>query len=127
MSASALDFNRHDAFEAGADGFISKPFREAELFAILKEALGLEYDEESIEAEDGVHEADLVDSASLAHELVVRLRAAAQEAAYDQIGEILSSMEGGHARSARLLRDRLDNYDYKGMVEFLDAQEASLG
>jgi PAS domain S-box-containing protein len=127
LSASALDFNRHDAFEAGADGFISKPFREAELFAILKEALGLEYDEESIEAEDGVHEADLVDSASLAHELVVRLRAAAQEAAYDQIGEILSSMEGGHARSARLLRDRLDNYDYKGMVEFLDAQEASLG
>ncbi|MEI6388222.1 MAG: PAS domain-containing protein, partial [Spirochaetota bacterium] len=127
LSASALDFNRRDAIEAGADGFISKPFREAELFAILKEALGLEYDEETIEAEDGLHEADLVDSASLAPELVVRLRTAAHEAAYDQIGEILSSMESEHVRSARLLRDRLENYDYRGMVEFLDAQESSHG
>ena len=41
MSASVLSFNRDDAFAAGCDDFLPKPFREADLVAQLALHLGL--------------------------------------------------------------------------------------
>jgi CheY-like chemotaxis protein len=41
MSASVLGFNRDDAFAAGCDDFLPKPFRESELIDKLGRALGL--------------------------------------------------------------------------------------
>jgi len=43
MSASVLSFNRADAFEAGCDDFLPKPFREDDLLARLGLALHLEW------------------------------------------------------------------------------------
>ena len=43
MSASVLSFNRQDAFAAGCDDFLPKPFREADLLARLGLALRLEW------------------------------------------------------------------------------------
>jgi signal transduction histidine kinase/CheY-like chemotaxis protein len=41
MSASVLSFNRDEAFAAGCDGFLPKPFREDDLLKALGAALGL--------------------------------------------------------------------------------------
>lgn len=41
MSASVLSFNRDDAFAAGCDDFLAKPFRETDLLAHLERHLGL--------------------------------------------------------------------------------------
>ncbi len=43
MSASVLSFNRQDAFAAGCDDFLPKPFRESDLLARLGLALRLEW------------------------------------------------------------------------------------
>jgi CheY-like chemotaxis protein len=43
MSASVLSFNREDAFAAGCDDFLPKPFREDDLLARLGLALHLEW------------------------------------------------------------------------------------
>ncbi len=43
MSASVLAFNRDDAFAAGCDDFLPKPFREADLLARLSLALRLDW------------------------------------------------------------------------------------
>jgi CheY-like chemotaxis protein len=43
MSASVLSFNRDDAFAAGCDDFLPKPFREADLLARLGLALHLDW------------------------------------------------------------------------------------
>lgn len=43
MSASVLSFNRDDAFTAGCDDFLSKPFRESDLLAKLELHLGLSW------------------------------------------------------------------------------------
>ncbi|PAW68328.1 MAG: hypothetical protein B9S34_02725 [Opitutia bacterium Tous-C1TDCM] len=43
MSASVLSFNRADAFAAGCDDFLPKPFRESDLLARLGLALRLEW------------------------------------------------------------------------------------
>ena len=43
MSASVLAFDPQIAFDAGCDGFLPKPFREAELLARLQSALNLRW------------------------------------------------------------------------------------
>ncbi len=43
MSASVLSFNRDDAFAAGCDDFLPKPFREADLLSRLSLALRLDW------------------------------------------------------------------------------------
>ncbi len=45
MSASVLSFNREDAFAAGCDGFLPKPYRESDLFDALTAALNLTWEE----------------------------------------------------------------------------------
>jgi CheY-like chemotaxis protein len=47
MSASVLSFNREDAFAAGCDDFLPKPFREDDLLARLGLALHLEWTADS--------------------------------------------------------------------------------
>src|SRR4029077_19866846 len=42
-TASAMDENRQDLMAIGADDFISKPFREVELFQKIHAHLGVEY------------------------------------------------------------------------------------
>jgi signal transduction histidine kinase/DNA-binding NarL/FixJ family response regulator len=49
MSASVLSFNRQDAFDAGCDDFLAKPFREDDLLARLGLALQLEWVSEGAE------------------------------------------------------------------------------
>src|SRR4029079_16771661 len=41
VTASAMDENRQDLMKVGADDFISKPFREAELFQKIHAQLGV--------------------------------------------------------------------------------------
>ncbi len=53
MSASVLSFSRADAFAAGCDDFLPKPFREDDLLARLGLALHLEWIGESAAAADG--------------------------------------------------------------------------
>ena len=43
VTASAMDENRQELMEIGADDFISKPFREAELFQKIHTHVGVEY------------------------------------------------------------------------------------
>ena len=43
VTASAMDENRQELMEIGADDFISKPFREAELFQKIHAHAGVEY------------------------------------------------------------------------------------
>src|SRR5215213_676846 len=43
VTASAMDDNRQELMEIGADDFIGKPFREAELFQKIHAHVGVEY------------------------------------------------------------------------------------
>src|SRR5205823_9434424 len=43
VTASAMDENRQELMEIGADDFLSKPFREAELFQKIHTHVGVDY------------------------------------------------------------------------------------
>jgi CheY-like chemotaxis protein len=59
LSASALDHERGAILAAGCDDFVAKPFREATIFAKLREHLGVEYVEEDVEVAEPAAEADV--------------------------------------------------------------------
>jgi len=121
VSASALDFNRRDAIAAGADGFIAKPVRKNELFETLQRELSLECDHE--DHKESPREGE--DAVTLSTETVERLRAAAMQASYFEIGEILGALEAEHPRTVARLRSYLENYAYLDIVEALDVQETA--
>ncbi len=72
VTASAMEESRQEALDAGADSFIRKPFREADVFNELGKLLGLEYvfsapvsvisEEASLSGEVGRQAAKLPDS-----------------------------------------------------------------
>jgi signal transduction histidine kinase/CheY-like chemotaxis protein/ligand-binding sensor domain-containing protein len=48
LSASALDHERDEILAAGCDDFVAKPFREATIFAKIREYLGVRYAERQV-------------------------------------------------------------------------------
>jgi len=124
-SASALDFNQREALDAGADSFLSKPLRETELLDALRKVLALEYDEPQKESRKVPPTSELVDMSPLGEERAFKMREAAAEADYDELLSLIASAEADSLRTASFLRAFMEKYDYRGLIDFLDAEEAS--
>ena len=127
VSASTFDFSQKDALAAGADGFLPKPYREAELFDALGQALGLEYGyEEPAAVRTETLRADRKQvREALGPELGALLRQGARLAHYDALLGIIETMEGEHPQVARELKAYLERFDYPGLVRFLDELEVT--
>ena len=50
ISASVLEGDRSEVLDAGADGFIGKPFREGEIFGVLERVIGMRFEYEADDA-----------------------------------------------------------------------------
>ncbi|MEW5982301.1 MAG: ATP-binding protein [Acidobacteriota bacterium] len=128
ISASAFDFNQQEAFEAGADLFIGKPFRQAELLAKLGDALGLDYlyadapdsgppldpsrdEEEQLQAALAILPPDLIEA----------LRRAALAARYDELRALADAVEPVSRAGSLALRGFVERFDYPGLVTLLES------
>ena len=107
VTASAMDENRQELMEIGADDFISKPFREAELFQKVHAHLGVEY----VYAEHAnpacPKEAAELTAESLAgcpQDLIDRMREAVITADLDQLLARIQDVEVREPRVAQGLR-----------------------
>ncbi|HJW96330.1 MAG TPA: two-component regulator propeller domain-containing protein [Thermoanaerobaculia bacterium] len=76
LSASAFDHERAEAFECGADAFLTKPFRDEAVFAQLENLLGTRFMREEPSRAD-VAVAGPLSLAGLPADLRIRLKAAA--------------------------------------------------
>ena len=122
VTASALDENRRDLLAIGADDFIGKPFRESDLFEMIRGQLGVEY----VYAADGPAPADgpaALTPASLAGcsaELLGVLREAVVTADLDlllaRIGDVEPCCGGGVAGELRRLAE---GYQYQTLLDLL--------
>ena len=52
LSASAFEHDREALLGAGCDAFVSKPFREGALFALIEERLGVELERERLDDDE---------------------------------------------------------------------------
>jgi len=126
LTASAMDDQRQEALQSGADDFVAKPCHEDDLLEKLRHHLNIAYDYEemggnesepaagapALSAEglgrmpkewiEGLHSATLSGNKSLMDKLILQAR------------------EAGHAGSARGLQALADNYEYDALTQLLE-------
>ncbi len=126
LSASVLDDDRRAVSESGADDFLSKPFREDELFDKVQSALHITYQHEEPSDGDGQSHAgtSLPPAASLVplpRELVEEIRHATlsgNKRLLDQL--ILKVRDTEDAGSANALQELAGKYEYDALMRLLE-------
>lgn len=119
VSASSFEEDRREARAAGADEFISKPFRESELFRKAGRLLGIAWAcEKRVEAPPPSRAFVRVAlPASLRESLV----AAITSADPDRIEALLDELGGKDPEAAAALRELAESYEYERLLALLGA------
>jgi PAS domain S-box-containing protein len=128
VTASAMDENRLDLLAIGADDFISKPFREAELFQKIHVHLGVEY--VYAEQPKGAlqEEASVITSESLTdlpHNLIHAMREAVISADLDGLLAKIQEVETRKPHVAQGLRCLAERFEYEKLLDLFGPGEPS--
>ena len=122
VTASALDDNRQDLMEAGADDFIGKPFREAELFQKIHVHVGVEYlyaEEPTAVAPEEVAALTPESLAGWPPDLIDPMREAVITADLDQLLARIQEVEARDPRIAHGLRRLAESFQYQKLIDLL--------
>jgi len=125
VTASALDENRQDLMDIGADDFLSKPFREAELFQKIHNHVGVQYvyaDQPDVTV--GEVAADLApDSlAGWPPEIIDPMREAVMTADLDQLLSRIQELEARDPRIGMALRSLAESFQYQKLLDLLSPE-----
>jgi PAS domain S-box-containing protein len=119
VTASAMDDNRQELMEIGADDFIGKPFRETELFQKIHAHLGVEYIYADHPAAASLEAAELT-TESLSgwpRALIDPMREAVITADLDQLLTRIQGVEARDPRVARGLRRLAEGFQYQKLLD----------
>jgi CheY-like chemotaxis protein len=122
VTASAMDDNRQDLMDIGADDFIGKPFREAELFQKIHVHLGLEYQYAEDPTDADQQEAAELKPNSLAgwpREVIDSMREALITADLDQLLATIQEIETRDPRIAHGLRHLAESFQYEKLLDLI--------
>jgi CheY-like chemotaxis protein len=133
VSASAFIENRSEALEAGADDYLTKPFREDALFGKIARLLGVAYeyaDRPSAEDDGGARAAAQRPAgpaglAGLPKAFLRKARAAVVQADYDTIMGLIDGLDGRHTVEAAALRGMVERFEYDRLLEVLTVKRSS--
>ena len=121
VTACAFEDSRREALAAGADDFVTKPFREEELLETIRRVLGADYlyaEKPPAAAEEG---GGLTPEslAGLGEAPRRRLREAVINGNFDRVSELIGEMGLPDGRVARGLRDLAERFDSHGLLRLL--------
>ena len=126
LTASAFHEQRDEALAAGADDFLSKPFREAEIFEAIRKHLGVVYvyaEGERQEAQGARLTAEEVLTpevlAELPSELVSALEQATAQLNIQQVDQAIEALRAHHAGIAEALAALAKDFKYKDIWNML--------
>ena len=120
VTASAMDENRQELMEIGADDFISKPFREAELFQKIHAHAGVEYVYAEHPTAATQEEPPELTSESLSgwpHEVIDPMREAVITADLDQLLAMIDAVELRDPGIAKGLRRLAESFQYQKLLD----------
>src|SRR5580704_10552975 len=124
VTASAMDDNRQELMEIGADDFIGKPFREAELFQKIHAHVGVEYHYAEDPTAAAQEEAAELTSESLAawpQDLIDPMSEAVITADLDQLLARIQEVEARDPRIAQGLRRLAEGFQYQKLLDLFSA------
>jgi len=130
VTASAFVEDRRAILETGADDFLSKPFRDHDLFARIRARLDVEYSYAEPEALEG----SLADTrqmlaltpdplGKLPPELVDQMRDATVSADLDRLNQLIDEAEQHDVAITQSLRDLAAAFDYEGLGNLFDRKD----
>jgi PAS domain S-box-containing protein len=119
VTASALDENRLELLAIGADEFISKPFREAELFQKINVHVGAEYEYADDQTAETSTELTASSLAQWPQTLVEAMRDAVVIADLDQLLAKIKEGEANDPDNAKALRRLAEGYQYQKLLDLL--------
>ena len=121
VTASAMDENRRDLMEIGADDFISKPFREADLFDKIHVHVGVEYVYADLPTASAEEHAELTPESLAAwpQDLLRTMREAVMTADLDQLLAKIQEVESRDPRIAQQLRRLAEGFQYQKLLDLL--------
>jgi PAS domain S-box-containing protein len=126
VTASAFEKDREEAFRAGADDFIAKPFREAVVFEKIGKLLGIEYvfskeaRSEKLLPNAAVMSAMTAEVLSaLPDESIHKMRDAVVKADFELMMELVGGVEDHNILVAQELRSLVERFEYTELLELL--------
>ena len=120
VTASAMDDSRHELMGIGADDFIGKPFREAELFQKIHSHLGVEYLYSEVPTAAAQEEAAELTPESLAdwpQDLIDPMREAVITADLDELLARIQQVEARNPGVAQGLRRLAESFQYQKLLD----------
>ena len=120
VTASAMDENRQELMEIGADDFIGKPFREAELFQKIHAHVGVEYvyaEDPTAAAQEEAAELTPESLAGWPQDLIDPMREAVITADLDQLLARIQEVEARDPRIAQGLRRLAEGFQYQKLLD----------
>jgi PAS domain S-box-containing protein len=126
VTASAMDENRQVLMEIGADDFISKPFREIDLFQKIHAQLGVEFVYAEPPAAPDPEETVEITPESLAglpRDVIHPMREAIIRADLDDLLEQIRKVEDRNPRLAQKLRRLAEGFEYQKLLDLFDQGE----
>ncbi|MCE5266029.1 MAG: PAS domain S-box protein [Deltaproteobacteria bacterium] len=127
VTASAFEEDRQRVFAAGADAYLAKPFKEAELFETVGRLTGAayEYEEEAggerAAAQTEDDEAMRKSAAALPPDLVGQMREAVESADLDRLNDLAEQLIPDHPLLARRVREMAGRYEYDALIELFSS------
>ena len=126
ITAGAFDLDAQEAILAGADGFMTKPFREKDLLEKIAELTGVRYTYET----DGPEPAPVADSspakelppAFLTEQFMNSVREAVIDGDFDRVTDLAGEVEALDKRLALEMKRLADRFDSRGILNIVDAR-----
>jgi CheY-like chemotaxis protein len=128
VTASAMDENRLDLIAIGADDFISKPFREVELFQKIHSHVGVEYvyaEHPTAAAQEAVAELTPESLDGLPEDLLHVMREAIIRADLDDLLEQIQEVETRDPRLAQELRRLAEHFEYQKLLDLFGSGKSA--
>ena len=126
VSASAFEENRQEALAAGADDFLTKPFREVVLFEKIERLLGVEYElsekttsEKDLARPTGRTALTADALAALPAKFTRGLRDAVVKADFDRMLGLIDGIDGRCGPAVHELRGLVERFEYNRLLDLL--------
>ena len=123
LTANAFLEGRAESLSAGADDWITKPFRDSELFEKISVLLDVRYANFNpvIKVKDNNFELTVESLKGLSEELVIRLREAVVSADFDEAMETIALIAPLNPDLAQGLRQLVERFDTKRLIQLLQS------